>query len=133
MASGAEADECGGEDLALAGGLAGNVGGLEAVANLGVAAEGSSAATRDVAEDEVEEAFGGGEGGGVGVEGADLACGGFETGREGVEATGVGVGGEQVGGGVAVGEDEGLAARSGAGVPDARWGNLRGTAMRGGG
>ena len=47
----------------------GEVGGLEAVADLGIAAEGAGAAAGDIAEDEVEEAFGFGEGGGVGVEG----------------------------------------------------------------
>ncbi len=59
VAAGGEAGERGGEDCALAGGLAGEVGGLEAVADLGVAAEGAGAAAGDVAEDEVEEAFGG--------------------------------------------------------------------------
>ena len=38
----------------------------------------------------------------------------------------VGVGGEELGAGVAGGEDEGLAARRGAGVPDADGGSVGG-------
>ena len=133
MAAGGEAGERGGQDLALPGGLAGEVGGLEAVADLGIAAEGSGATAGDVAEDEVEEAFRVGELGGVGVEGAGLGGGGFEAGGEGLEAAGIGVGGEEVDAGVAVGEDQGLAAGGRAGVPDVGGGLLRGTQMGGGG
>ena len=56
------------------------------MADLRVAAESAGAAAGDVAEDEVEEAFGFGEAGGVGFEGAGLGGGGFEAGGEGLEA-----------------------------------------------
>jgi len=121
MAARGEAGEGGGEDLALTGGLAGEVGGLEALADLGIAAERAGAAAGDVAEDQVEEAFGCGELSGIGVKGRCWGGGrgGFEAGSEGLEAAGVGVRGEEVGGGVAGGQDEGLAAGRCAGVPDA--------------
>ena len=121
MTSGGETGHGGQKDFALASGLAGEVGGLKALADLGVAAEGAGAAAGDVAEDQVEEAFGAREGGGVGVEGFGLGggAGGFEAGGQGLEAAEVRIGREEVGRGMARGEDEGLAAGRGAGVPDA--------------
>ena len=50
----------------------------------------------------------------------------MEARGEGVETVGVGVGGEELGGGVTMGEDEGLAAGCGAAVPDAGGGGVDG-------
>lgn len=59
--AGREASERSGEDRALARGLACEVGGLEARLQLGIARQRSGAAAWNVAEDEVEEAFVGGQ------------------------------------------------------------------------
>lgn len=117
-ASGGEAGEGCGEDFALAGGLTGKIRGEKTLLYLWVTTESSSATAGDVAEDQVEESFGFGEIGGVGFKGANLGGVGVEAGGQGLEAAGVGVGGEDLGGGVAAGEDEGLAAGRGAAVPD---------------
>ncbi len=106
-------------------GLSGEVGGGEAVANLGVARESSGAAARDVGEDEVEVAECSGWIGGVGgLSGDALGVGVLlETGAHGGEAARAHVGGEDLRVREAVGEDEGFAAGGGAGVPEA--GGLR--------
>ncbi len=118
-AAGSQAGQGGGENLVLAGGLASEVRRLETMLYLWVTAESSSATTGYITEDEVEEAFGCGELGGVGFEGADVGCSGLETGGEGLETAGVGVGGEDLGVEAAVSQDEGLATGRGAAIPDA--------------
>ena len=74
-----EACERSAEDRALASGLACEVGGLEPRLEFGIARQRSRAAAWDVAEDEVEEAFVGGQLCGVCVQGARVWCGGVES------------------------------------------------------
>ncbi len=126
MAAGSESSESRGENLALTGSLASEVRGQEALLDLWVSAESSGAAAGNVAEDEVEQAFCFRELGGVGFEGADAGGLGEEAGRERLEAARIGVGGQELGCGVAAGENEGLTSGSGTAVPDAGRGGVAG-------
>ena len=114
-AAGADGAQGGAKDGALSLGLAREVRGAQTVANLGIAAQGAGAAARDIGQDNVK---GGAffEGRGVGEAAFDLGSVGSKALAQPGEALGIGLAGDDAGLGIALGEDEGLAAGGGATV-----------------
>lgn len=117
-----EARKSGLQNAGLTGGVASEVGGSEAVANLWIACEGAGAAARDVGEDEIEVFECVRRVGRVGCLYRDVCGVGIlhEACPHAGETTWADVSGEDLCLWEAMGENEGLAAGRGAGIPDAR-------------